>query len=568
MKKSDNKVRQSGLKIMASLIVLLVSLSYIMIIASINGTLGMVLASGVTLAGASAVAKALFDFFNIGVAINFPYWALITITVVCGVLRGLLRYIEQYSNHFIAFKLLAVLRDKVFKALRRLAPAKLEGKKKGSIISMITSDVETLEVFYAHTLSPICIAILYSLITFLFVGFVSSFILASVALFAYLVIGVILPLLFSKLLKKPGVEYRNTFSSFNAYFLDSIKGVKEIVMNNATDERIKEVEKRDDLLLKETAKIKKYTSLSSAITEMMVTFFILVSLATGILLSLYKALEINLMLIGVVAIFGSFGPVIALSALPSNLNQTFASGDRVLKLLNEKPLVNEIKNGKDFEFDNLSVTHLNFSYLKDESVLNDINLNVKKGDIIGIKGDSGSGKSTLLKLLLRFYEVDDEMIKYNSISINNINSSSLKDNVTMVSQSTYLFDDTILNNLKIAKSDATEEEIYEACKKASIHDFIMSLPEKYNSRVGQLGEAISAGEKQRIGLARAFLRNSSLILLDEPTSNVDSINEGIILSSLKAYSKDKTIILVSHRESTMSICSSVYKMEKGKLIKE
>ena len=234
--------------------------------------------------------------------------------------------------------------------------------------------------------------------------------------------------------------------------------------------------------------------------------------------------------------------------------------------MKEKPVVETIQNGTTFNFDKLEVNHLSFNYPNQEQILNDISLTVNKGEIIGIIGDSGCGKSTLLKLLLRFYNVKDNSIKYNDIDINNIDTSSLLNNVTLVSQSTYLFDDTILNNLKIANQNATLDQIKLACKKASIDQFIESLKDGYNTKVGQLGSNISAGEKQRLGLARAFICNANLILLDEPTSNVDSINEGIILNSIKNECKDKTVILVSHRKSTMAICTRIYKMEDGKII--
>ncbi|MDE6660676.1 MAG: ABC transporter ATP-binding protein/permease [Anaeroplasmataceae bacterium] len=551
------KLRRSGAKIMASLILLLGSLAYIMVLAVINGSIGFICAMSVTIFGAVGVAKAL------GESIALSYGWIIGLGVGCGVLRGLLRYLEQYSNHFIAFKLLAVLRDKIFGALRTLCPAKLESKQKGSIIAMITSDIETLEVFYAHTISPICIAVLVSTAVFLFVGFISSWYLALVAVVGYFMIGIIVPMISSKRLKESGVRYRAEFASFNAYFLDSIKGIKDIVLNNAGSKREQEVNRRSELLLKETKKMKHNTARAAASTELIVSLFIIATLILGIVLVHFEMLSIGKMIIGVVAVFGSFGPVIAISALPGNLTQTFASGDRVLNLLAEKPVVTEIKNGNNITYENLNVTDLSFSYDGNIQVLNDIQMHAQKGEIIGIVGKSGCGKSTFLKLLLRFWQKDKGEISYNGIDIENINSFSLLDNVTMVSQSTYLFDDTIENNLRIANPNATPEELESACKLASIHDFIMKLPDGYQSQVGALGDNLSAGEKQRIGLARAFLNGAELILLDEPTSNVDSINEGIILKALKEQKSKKSIILVSHRESTMALADRIYKVENG-----
>lgn len=562
MSTQKKALRRSGAKIMASLIALLGSLSYIMILAVINGSVGFVCAMGVTVFGAVGVAKAL------GEAIALSYGWIIGLTIGCGVLRGLLRYFEQYSNHYIAFRLLAVLRDKIFGALRVLCPAKLESKQKGSIIAMITSDIETLEVFYAHTISPICIAVLVSTAVFLFVGFVSSWHLALVALVGFLFIGIVVPLISSGKLKESGVKYRAEFASFSAYFLDSIKGIKDIVLNNAGEEREKEVNRRSDGLLKETKKMKHDITCAGSAIELTVSVFVLITLAVGILLVKKDMLSLGRMIIGMVTVLSSFGPVIAVGSLPGNLTQTFASGDRVLNLLAEKPAVEAVTNGKNFDYENLDVKDLSFSYDGQTEVLKNIKMHAEKGEIIGIVGESGCGKSTFLKLLLRFWERSGGEINYDDIDIDKINTDSLLKNVTMVSQSTYLFEETIEDNLRIAKPDATREEIENACKMASVHDFIMTLPDGYKTQVGALGDNLSAGEKQRIGLARAFLRGSELILLDEPTSNVDSINEGIILKALKEQKNKKSIILVSHRESTMAIADRIYKVDGGVMTEE
>ena len=560
--KQNTKLRRSGAVIMANLILLLGSLSYIMILAVINGSVGFLCAMGVTLFGAIGIAKAL------GETVALSYGLIISLAIGCGVLRGALRYFEQYSNHYIAFRLLAVLRDKIFGALRKLCPAKLESKQKGSIIAMITSDIETLEVFYAHTISPICIAVLVSACVFLFVGFVSSWYIAIVALLGFVTIGIIVPIIFSGKLKESGVNYRTEFAGFNAYFLDSIKGIKDIVLNNAGKEREKEVNERSDVLLTETKKMKHNITKAAAVTELCVSLFIIATLAIGIFLVANDMLSVGRMIIGVVAVFGSFGPVIAISALPGNLTQTFASGDRVLNLLSEEPAVTPIKNGKRIEYHDLKVSDLSFSYDGETEVLTDICMHAQKGEIIGIVGESGCGKSTFLKLLLRFWQKSHGEIAYNGVDIDSIDTENLLDNVTMVSQTTYLFDETIEDNLRIANPAATQEEIEAACKMASVHDFILTLPDGYKTRVGALGDNLSAGEKQRIGLARAFLRGSELILMDEPTSNVDSINEGIILKALKEQKNKKSIILVSHRESTMAIADRIYRVERGRMYEQ
>ena len=550
-------MRRNGFVIMLKLITLVGSFFFVMILAILNGALGNLCASGVMIFASLGVAKV------IGENIILPWGWIIALTIGCGILRGILRYFEQYSNHYIAFKLLAIIRDKIFTKLRILAPAKLESKKKGSIISLLTADIETLEVFYAHTISPIAIALISSITIIVFVSIISSIYLGLVALISYLIIGVLLPIISSKALKSTGVKYRNEFASFSAYFLDSIKGVKEIILNNSENRRKEEINKRSTKLFNNTTLIKRKSSISFGITEALVSLSIIASLIVGIILVNNNELTLGFMIIGVVAITSSFGPIIAISSLPSNLAQTFASGDRVLNLMEEAPQVIDVSNKNDFKYEKLDVNNLDFKY-DNELILKDINLNINKGEIVGIVGESGCGKSTLLKLLLRFYE--SKGIKYNDIDINEINTNSLYENVTMASQTTYLFDDTISYNLKIAKEDASDEEIIEACKKASIHDFIMSLPDGYNTKVGPTLNNLSAGEKQRIGLARCFLRGSELILLDEVTSNVDAINEGIILKSLKDLKNEKTIILVSHRKSTMAIADRIYEIDKGRII--
>ncbi len=536
------------------------SLAYIMVLAVLNGSLGFACAFGVTIWGAVGVAKLL------GAVAGLPWWAVFAGAIGCGVLRGCLRLIEQYSNHFIAFKLLAVLRDRIFQHLRTLCPAKLESKQKGAIIAMITSDIETLEVFYAHTISPICIAMVVSVAVLIFVSLVASPYLALVALVGYVVIGILSPLYFSKKLSATGVAYRGEFASFSAYFLDSIKGIGDIVQSNGTAPRQEQVASRSDKLLSQTAAMKKDIADSAMATELLVSVFTVVALAAGVALVSAGSLEVGPMIVGVVTIFGSFGPVIALSALAGNLAQTLASGDRVLKLLDEKPQVEDITDGEDFVFEKLEVKGLRFGYAEASEeagpqaglILDGVDLSVDKGEIVALVGESGCGKSTLLKLLLRFWEKDGGKILYNGVDVAQINTASLHRNVTMVSQTTYLFDDTIAENLRIAKPDATLEEMRQACQMASVADFIDTLPEGYDTPVGTMGDNLSAGEKQRIGLARAFLCGAQLILLDEPTSNVDSLNESIILRAIDAARDRYTFILVSHRQSTVAIADRVY----------
>ena len=551
------KTRRSGIAIMAKLILLLGNLSGIMLLAVINGSLGFLCAMGVTVSGALGIAKFL------GESIPLSYGAIMALAIGCGVLRGALRYIEQYFNHYIAFRLLAVLRDKIFASLRKLYPAKLESREKGSIIAMLTADIETLEVFYAHTISPICIALIVSVTVLIFVTLTSSWKLAVLALLGDLVIGVVTPMVFSNNTKEAGVRYRQEFSSFNAYFLDSIKGIKDIVLNNAGSDRQKEVNRRSDVLLKESTILKHETTKAMAFTELMVSVVILAAAAMAVHLVITGQISPGQMIIGLTAVFGSFGPVLAVSALPGNLAHTLASGDRVLDLLEEKPEIHEVTGKNDLDFESFEVKDLCFGYEADKPVLDHINMEAKTGEIVGIVGHSGCGKSTLLKLLLSFRKPTDGEIRFDGIHQDQINTSSLIENMAMVSQSVYLFDDTIEENLRLAKPNATDQELIDACKAASVYQLIQSLPQGFQTQVGTLGDRLSAGEKQRLGLARAFLSGAKLILLDEPTSNVDSINEGIILKALQEQKHDKCILLVSHRESTMKIADRMYRIEKG-----
>ena len=554
--------RRNGFTIMAKLIVLVGSLAYIMLLAVVNGLLGYLAALGTTLFGAMGVAQ-IIDSSTFGSQVSV--WLFVGLAVGSGVLRGILRYFEQYSNHNIAFKLLALLRDKIFNKLRKLAPAKIDNKNKGNLVAMITSDVEILEVFYAHTVSPVFIAITVSLTIFLFVGLFINWYLAAVAMCAYVVIGIVFPPIASKAMSSSGVNYKKKFASFSSYFLDSIRGAKEIVVHNAVEDRKKNVDEQSEGLLSSLKIMKRATARITGSTELLVTIFLIITTIVGIVLAKNGTITAGKMIIGIVAIFGSFGPVIAIAALPSSLTLTFAAGDRLLNLLAEKPIIEDVTNKQDIEYKDVKVENITFGYEENVEVLKDISMHAGKGEIVGIVGASGCGKSTLLKLLLRFYPFNKGDISYNDISINDINTQSLLSNVTMISQTTYLFDESIRENLRIAKADATEEEMKEACKVASIDDFISDLPQGYDTQVASAGNNLSAGEKQRVGLARAFLRGSELILLDEPTSNLDSINEGIILKSLLSMKGKRSIILVSHRKSTMAIADRIYKIENGNI---
>ncbi len=549
-------MNRSGIKVMGKLIGLVKPLLHIMILAIFMGVLGFLCSIFITILGGFGLVNIL------GINTSLSLKTIFLVVTIFAVLRGILRYLEQASNHYIAFKILALIRNKVFTSLRKLAPAKLEGKDKGNLISIITSDIELLEVFYAHTISPIIIAFLTSLIMVIFIG-KYNIVLGVIALLGYITVGVIIPIVSYKKGEDVGKDYRNNFGEMNSFFLDSLRGIRESIQYNATKKRLEDINNLTEKLDEKQKKLKDYEGNIKAVTDGAILTFSLLMLFVSIYLNSKNIINFEGVLISTISMMSSFGPVTALSNLANNLFHTLASGNRVLDILEEEPVVYEITNKKDISFESLKCENVNFSYDKEE-ILKEISLNIPKNKIVGIQGRSGSGKSTLLKLLMRFWDVNCGEIKISNENIKNINTSSLRDMESYVTQSTYLFNDTIKNNIKIAKENATMEEIIEASKKASLHEFIEKLPKGYETNVGELGDSLSGGEKQRIGIARAFLHNGPLILLDEPTSNLDSLNEGIILKSLKEECKDKTVVLVSHRKSTMNITDILYKMKGGR----
>lgn len=549
-------MNRSGIKVMGKLIGLVKPLLHIMILAIFMGVLGFLCSIFITILGGFGLVNIL------GINTSLSLKTIFLAVTIFAVLRGILRYLEQASNHYIAFKILALIRNKVFTSLRKLAPAKLEGKDKGNLISIITSDIELLEVFYAHTISPIIIAFLTSLIMVIFIGRY-NIVLGVIALLGYITVGVIIPIVSYKKGEDVGKDYRNNFGEMNSFFLDSLRGIRESIQYNATKKRLEDINDLTEKLDEKQKKLKDYEGNIKAVTDGAILTFSLLMLFVSIYLNSKNIINFEGVLISTISMMSSFGPVTALSNLANNLFHTLASGNRVLDILEEEPVVYEITNKKDISFESLKCENVNFSYDKEE-ILKDISLDIPKNKIVGIQGKSGSGKSTLLKLLMRFWDVNGGEIKISNENIKNINTSSLRDMESYVTQSTYLFNDTIKNNIKIAKENATMEEIIEASKKASLHEFIEKLPKGYETKVGELGDSLSGGEKQRIGIARAFLHNGPLILLDEPTSNLDSLNEGIILKSLKEECKDKTVVLVSHRKSTMNITDILYKMKGGR----
>ena len=560
--------RRSGLQIMGSLIGLVRPLLLLMLAAIILGTAGYLCAISLTILAEQAILRGLTAAVPMAqpVLSNVPVKTVLTLMLTLAVLRGILHYLEQYCNHYIAFKLLAIIRHKVFEALRKLCPAKLEGRDKGNLISIITTDIELLEVFYAHTISPIAIAILTSGIMVAFLGSY-HYLAGLLALTAYLTVGVLIPMLNGKRGGQQGMAFRTAFGELNSFTLDSLRGLDETIQYGQGKTREAEMTRRSQDLGKQQETLSRLEGTQRACTNLAI---LLASFGMlGLTVAMYTAglMGFDGVLTCTVAMMGSFGPVVALSGLSNNLNQTLASGERVLSLLEETPAVEEIPGVEPqtaHDFSGAEAAHVSFSYDR-EQILKDYSLQLRSGMITGIHGASGSGKSTLLKLLMRFWDVSQGGVSIDGRNVKTIPTKALRDMESYVTQQTHLFHDSIANNIAIAKPGAAKEEIIAAAKKASLHEFVMTLPKGYDTEVGELGDTLSGGEKQRIGIARAFLHDAPLLLLDEPTSNLDSLNEGIILKSLKESAGQKTVVLVSHRASTMSVAQVVYEMENGRI---
>ena len=545
-------MKRSGFKIMSRLIGLVKPLSGYMILAITMGLIGHLCAAFITVFGGYAILHMLHPEWSMSLGILFGA------VLIFALVRGFLRYAEQACNHFIAFKLLVLIRDQVFGALRKLCPAKLEGKDKGNLISIITSDIELLEVFYAHTISPIAIAFLFCIIMVCFIGSYHVA-LGILALAAYFTVGVIIPIVTSKRSGDDGIRFRTKSGELSSFVLDSLRGLSETQQYGQGEKRMADMNVQTDNLSRYEERMKRTAGRNTAVTNTVILVFDLAMLFLSASLVGFEGC-----LIVTLALMSSFGPVVALAALGSTLQNTFAAGNRVLDILDESPVVEEITGKEAVQFHGAAAENVTFAY-GEETILDNFSVTIPENQIIGINGRSGSGKSTLLKLFMRFWAVAQGEVKISGKNVDDINTSNLREMESFVTQETHLFHDSIRNNLRLAKLDATDDEIITACKKASVHDFIMSLPKGYDTEVGELGDTLSGGERQRLGLARAFLHDAPFLLLDEPTSNLDSLNEAVILKSLHEECADKTVVLVSHRKSTMGIADTVYSVEHGRM---
>lgn len=552
-------MRRSGFAVMARLVGLVRPLAGYMALAVAMGLAGHLCATALTVLGAYGALSV------VGEA-SLPLAGVAAAMAACAVARGALRYGEQACNHFIAFKLLALIRDRVFRALRRLAPAKLEGRGKGELISVITSDIELLEVFYAHTISPALIALAFCAVLIAFIGSFGAPLGAYAAL-AYATVGIALPWLASRASGDGGLRFRTRSGELAGFVLDSLRGLDEIQQYGCGEGRLAELRARTDALAADEGRLKRVAALDAAVSGAVVLVLDVGMLLLSAWVAWGQAASGQAALAGVlvptVALMGSFGPVIALANLGSTLQSTFAAGNRVLDILDENPKVEDVSGREPVGFEGAAARDVVFSY-DGEPVLRGISLDAPEGSIVGITGRSGSGKSTLLKLFMRFWEPDAGAVEVSGRDVSDIDTADLRSLEAYVTQDTHLFRDSIRENLRIAKPDATDAEIEEACRKASVHEFIRALPQGYDTPVGELGDALSGGERQRIGLARAFLHDAPFLLLDEPTSNLDSLNEAVVLRALARERAGRTVLLVSHRASTMRIADTVVSVEDGR----
>lgn len=547
----------SNIQVILKMLKLVKPLTLPMLLAIFLGVLGFLCAIAIPVISVMAILQIS------GMYPHFPLEYLLVILLSMAILRGVLHYGEQAANHYIAFKLLAIIRDRVYTALRRLAPAKLDGQDKGNLISLITNDVELLEVFYAHTISPVVIAFFTSLILLKFFAHLHP-IAMLIALVAYITMAIVIPFYVHHQGHDIGQKNRDEIGNMSSFLLESYRGLSTLFQYHAGQKRLEDMMKKSDDIEQLQGRMKKIEAKQTVVSQLLISFSAMVMFVVMFMLYSQGEISVYRVIMAVVLMLSSFGPVMALSNLANNLLSTLSSGRRVMSLLEEEALIPEVTQQPETLFDTIHVDHVSFDYDSQDEIIHDLTTDFQKGQVTGIIGKSGSGKSTLLKLLMRFYDPIDGVIRIGEKELQMINTSDMRHMFAYVTQETVLFHDSIENNLRIARLDASLEDIQKACQKASIHDWIMSLPDGYATKVSELGSSLSGGERQRLGLARAFLSQAECILLDEPTSNLDVLNEAIILKALQ-NEKERTIILVSHRESTMKIAQKVMTMDQGRM---
>lgn len=547
---------QNKITVLLRMLKLVKPLKWFMVLAVILGTLGFLAAQMIPIMGVWGILAVLGEGSPLSIR------TIMILLPVLALVRSVCRFSEQRTNHYIAFTLLAIVRDRVFQALRRLCPAKLEGRDRGDLVSLITSDVELMEVFYAHTISPICIALTTETIMVLLIGHYHP-LQGLLALCAFLSIGVILPAWISRRSGTLGDDLRRRSGDLAAHMLESIRGIDTTLQYHDGEHRLKEISSKTLELSKDQGELNRLTGTNSSLANTLILTFNLLMLCLCIHLYRSGAVTFEGFLIPLTALMSSYGPVSALAALGTTLQNTTAAGSRILALVDEIPETEDISGYPEISWNGASADNVTFSY-GGETVLDHVSLDIPEKGITGISGKSGSGKSTLLKLLMRFWKVKNGHIMVSGTDIDQINTVNLRNMESYMTQDTVLFKDTIAENVKIAKLDASQQEVEEACQRASLHEFIMSLPEGYDTVIGP-DRALSGGERQRLGLARAFLHDAGLILLDEPTSNLDSLNEAIVLKALYREKDKRSIVIVSHRQSTMRIADQVYPMSQGRI---
>lgn len=571
----SDHARRSAPSIMWRMMGLVRPLAGWLVLAVALGSIGMLTAAFVPAFGAFGLMAALgHNALGLGLVASCAACA------ACGITRGPLHYGEQLCNHYIAFRLLAHIRDLVFGALRQLAPAKLEGRGKGELVSLVTSDIELLEVFYAHTISPIVIALVC---TAVFEGFLLAVSpeLAGIALVAYAVLGVLLPLVSAKACGTTGRQSREGAGKLGAFVLDSLRGASETIQFAGGADRSRALGELTEQVGAVDARLKRRQAASEATADALILVANLVMLGRALQLVAAGTIDFAAAFVAVFTFVSSFGSVMAVSRLGASLQETLASGTRVLDLLDEQPQCAEVTDGQNVEFTGAAAEHVSFSYVggagADDAgqaagetaaslILDDVTCTFAPGTMTCIMGRSGSGKSTLLKLLMRFWDPTAGAITVSGVDARRINTASLRSHEAYMTQDTHLFCGTVRENLLVARADATDAELLDACQSASLTALIDRLPQGLDTPVAELGDSLSGGERQRIGLARIFLNDAPFILLDEPTSALDALNEAAVMQAVDELKRrGKTIVLVSHRASTCAFADRSLSVEHGRL---